>query len=65
MPRFGKHHFLLSVFRMNDTVYFEDNFLHIFSGLPKQNFPFKLCNTDCIMPGFYKQFIFNNVYSVV
>ena len=35
MPRFGKnnfHRFLISVFKMNDTVNFEDNFLYIFSG---------------------------------
>ena len=52
MPRFGKNNFhqlLLSVFEMNYTV----------------NFPFKVCNTDCIMPGFDKQFIFNNFYMVV
>ena len=30
MPRFGKNHFhqfLLSVFKMNDTINFEDNFV--------------------------------------
>ena len=35
MPRFGKnnfHQFLLSVFKMNDNVNFEDNFLVHFGG---------------------------------
>ena len=61
MPRFGKNHihpFLLSVFKMNDTINFEDTFFVHFEWLSNQNFPFKVCNTDCIMPGFYKQFIF-------
>ena len=35
MPRFVKNHYhqlLISVFKMNDTVDFEYNFLYIFSG---------------------------------
>ena len=35
MPRFGKNHvhpFLFSVFKINDTVDFEDKFLYICSG---------------------------------
>ena len=47
------HPFLLSVFKMNDTVNFEDIFLY------------NLCNTDFIMPGFDKYFIADNFYSVV
>ena len=31
----------------------------------KPEFPLKVCNTDSIMPGFDKQFIFNNFYFVV
>ena len=29
------------------------------------NMLFKFCNNACIMPGYDKQFIFNNFYSVV
>ena len=48
------HQFLLSVFKMNDTVNFEDFFLYTFSALSNQNYPFKVCSTDCIMHGFDK-----------
>ena len=68
MPKFGKndfHKFLLSVFKMNDTFNFEDNFWYIFSGYQIIIFHLKVCNTDCIMPGFDKQFICNNFYLVV
>ena len=41
MPRFGKKHFhpfSLSVFKMNDILNFEDNFLFNFSGYKNKNF---------------------------
>ena len=57
--------FLLSVFKLNDAVNFEDNFFVQFKWLSNQNFPFKVCNTYCIIPGFDKQFIFKNIYSVI
>ena len=62
MPSFGKknHQFLPSVFKMNDTVNFEDKCFVKFYWLSDQNFPLKVCNTDCIMPGFDKTFILNN-----
>ena len=50
---------------MNDTVNFEDNFFVYFWWLSNQNFLFKVCNSDYIMPGFDKRFIFNNFYSMV
>ena len=56
MPRFGKNHFhpfLLSVLKMNDTINFEDNFFPHY-WLSNQNLPFKVCNTDCVMPYFDK-----------
>ena len=59
------HPFLLSVFKINDTVSFEDNIFVQFYRLSNQSFPFKVCNTDCIMPGYDKQFIFINFYLVV
>ena len=68
MPRFGEkyfHQFLLSVFKMNGTVNFEDEVFVHFKWLSKQNFIFKVYNTDCIMPSFEKQFVFNNFYLVV
>ena len=40
---------------MNDTVNFEDTFLYILV-LIKMKFSFKVFDTDCIMPGFYRQF---------
>ena len=58
------HQFLLSVLKMNDTVDFEDIFCTL-EVVIKPEFPFRVCNTDCNMPGFDKQFIFNNSYSVV
>ena len=42
---------------MNYTVNFE--------WLSNKNFPFKVCNTDCIMPGFDKHFIFKLFYLLV
>ena len=69
MPSFVKinclHQFLPSGFKMNDTVNFDDKYFLQFQLLSNQNFPFKVCNTDCIMPGFGKQFILNNFYLVV
>ena len=44
------HQILLSFFKMNDTVSFEDNLFVHFQWLSKQNFPFKVCNTDFIIP---------------
>ena len=55
MPTFGKnqfHQFLLSVLKINNTVNFDGNFFVHLEWLSNQNFPFKVCNTDCIMPGF-------------
>ena len=57
MPRFGKktfHQILFSVFKMNDTLNFEDNLFVHFQWLSKHNFPFIACNTNCIMPGYEK-----------
>ena len=52
-------------FKINDTVNFEDNSLVHFQWLSNQNFPFKVYNTDWIMPGFDKHFISNNFYWMV
>ena len=63
MPSFGKKTFssiFTQCFTMNDTVNFQDNFFVQFYLLSNHNFPFKVYTTDCIMPGFDKQFIFNN-----
>ena len=41
MPRFGKHYFRqssMSVFKMNDTVNFEDNLFVNFSGYQTRTF---------------------------
>ena len=68
MLGFGKNIFInfYSVFKkINDTFNFEDNVFVHFKWLSNQNFPFNVCNTDNIMPGFDKHFIFNNSYSVV
>ena len=50
---------------MNDTVNFEDTCFVHFKWLSNHDFPFKVCNTYFIMPGFDKQFIVNNFYLVV
>ena len=49
---------------MNDTLNVKDKLLYILVVI-KPEFPFKVCNTDCIMPGFDKFFIFDNFYSMV
>ena len=50
---------------MNDTVNFEDTCFCTFLVVIKTEFPSKVCNNDFIMPGFDKQFIFDNFYLVV
>ena len=50
---------------MNDTVSFEDKYLHNFLWLSNQIYPFKVCNTDCVMTGFDKHFIIINFYLMV
>ena len=57
MPIYVKNHsrpLLLLAFKTDDAVDFEDNFFVKFWWLSKHNFPFKVCNTYCIMPGFDK-----------
>ena len=53
---------LLSVFKMNDTVNFADNFYVNIQYLSNHNFPFKVSNTDFTMPGlkiaYFQQFLF-------
>ena len=48
---------------MNDTINFEDNCFVQFLLVIKKTFPLKLLNTDCIIPGFYKQFILKKLLS--
>ena len=58
--KFGENVFyqiLLSVFKMNDTVEFEDNCFVQFWRLSNYNLQFKVFDSNSIMPGFDKQFI--------
>ena len=50
---------------MNDTVNFEYTFFVHFNWLLNHNLPFKVHNTDSMMPGFDKKFIYKIVYSIV
>ena len=69
MPSFGNkkhfHPFLISVYKMSDTVNFEDNLFVRFQWLSNNNFKFKVCDTDCLVPGFDKQLILSNFYLMV
>ena len=67
MPRLGENHLHQSLlsFLKNDTVKFEDNFVFTFLLVIKPESPYRVCNTDYIMPGFVKHFISNNFYLVV
>ena len=57
--------FLFSVFKIDDTVHFGDNFFVHFSVYQTRIFHSKRVIIIVFLTGFEKQFIFNNLYSVV